>query len=265
VRNPRAVEAVERWTMARIDHTLVVVEESRDRLVRELGTRPERITVVSNTPSLARLDETPERPLDPGIRERPLELVYLGLLEHARGVGTVIDAIAACRDRGVPVRFTLIGDGRAREDFRAQARRLQLDEAHVRMLGFLPYAEALRHVAVADAGIIPHLANESWNTTIPNKLFDYMAAGLCVITSDARPAKRIVEAEDAGRAYASGDVASLADVLERTWRAGDAREKGRAGRTAVRARHHWERDAERLARVFSPAVDVSRSPVPARA
>jgi glycosyltransferase involved in cell wall biosynthesis len=255
VRNPKAVEAVERWTMARVDHTLVVVEESRDRLVRDLGVNAERITVVGNTPSLDRLDASPERPADPGATARPLQLVYLGLLEQARGVGTAIDAVATCRDRGVPVAFTVIGDGRARGDFEAQRRRLGLDEGQVRLLGFLPYAEALRNVAMADAGIIPHLANDSWNTTVPNKLFDYMAAGLCVITSDARPAKRIVEEERAGFAFTSGDAASLAGVLERVWRDGTARELGRNGRAAIRARHHWERDAARLERVFAGSAD----------
>ncbi len=245
VRNPRAVSAVERWTVARVAHTVVVVEESRDRLVREASADPARITVVGNTPSLERLGapaaET-RRASDPGA---PLHVVYLGILEHARGVGTAIDAVAACRARGVPVRLTIIGDGRARVDFEAQVARLGVGDV-VRMLGFIPYRDALAIVAGADVGIIPHIATESWNTTIPNKLFDYMAAGLCVVTSDAAPAKRVVEEEGAGVAYASGDAGSLADALEGLWRAQDATERGQRGLAAIRRRYHWEQDAARL-------------------
>src|SRR6476659_2304991 len=58
VRNPRAASAVERWVLRHIDHVVVVVQESRDRLV-ELGYPRDRITVVSNTPPLARLDASP--------------------------------------------------------------------------------------------------------------------------------------------------------------------------------------------------------------
>ena len=54
LRNAAAAAAVERWVLARIDHVLVVVEESRDR-VRALGVPADRVTVVSNTPSLSRL------------------------------------------------------------------------------------------------------------------------------------------------------------------------------------------------------------------
>jgi glycosyltransferase involved in cell wall biosynthesis len=251
IRNPKAVAAVERWTVARVAHTVVVVEESAERLVREANADPRRITVVGNTPSLDRLGSTavprPSKPVVPGA---PLDVVYLGILEHARGVGTAIDAVAACRARGVPVRLTIIGDGRARIDFEAQATRLAVGDA-VRLLGFIPYKDALAIVAEADVGIIPHIATDSWNTTIPNKLFDYMAAGLCVVTSDAAPAKRVVEEEGSGVAYASGDSQSLADALERLWRAQDSAERGRRGVEAIRRRYHWEQDAERLRAVVS--------------
>lgn len=253
MRNPKAVEAIERWTLARVDHTVVVVEESGDRLVRELGESPDRITVVGNTPSLSRLGmyaERAPRPVD-AAAPPPLHLVYLGLLEHARGVGTAIDAVALCRDRGVPIRFTVIGDGRARADFAAQCERLKLGEDQVRLLGYIPYQDALKVVAEADAGIIPHFANESWNTTIPNKLFDYMAAGLCVVTSDAKPSKRVVEEEQAGVSFESGNAESLTDALTGLWRAQDSHVRGRRGRDAIRRRYHWEQDAARLERVVA--------------
>lgn len=255
VRNPRAVEAVERWCLARVSHTFVVVEESRDRLVQDLGVPEARITVVGNTPSLDRLADMPERLVTSAPASRPLKLVYLGLLEHARGVGTAMEAVARCHDRGVPVHFSIIGDGRARGDFLALRDRLGLGEDQVQLLGFLPYPEALRIVATADAGIIPHLANESWNTTVPNKLFDYMAAGLCVITSDAKPTRRIVEQEGAGYSFESGNAASLGDVIARLWTEGDAAVRGRRGQDAVRERHHWELDEARLCRVFADSGD----------
>ena len=250
VRNPRAVEAVERWTMARIDHILVVVEESRDRLVEELGVPQGRITVVGNTPSVERLDGY----LDPSASEErpprtpgdPLRLTYLGLLEQARGVGAVIEAVGLCRDRGIPVEFTIIGDGRAAPQFEALARERSLDDSWVRLLGFVPYREALPLLAESDVGVIPHLANESWNTTIPNKLFDYMAAGVAVLTSEARPAQRVVEDTRCGLSFQGGDPESAAGAIERLWREGGTGEMGRRGRAAIRDEFNWERDGERL-------------------
>jgi glycosyltransferase involved in cell wall biosynthesis len=248
VRNPKAVEAVERWTLNRVDHTLVVVEESRDRLV-SLGVPPQRITVVCNTPSVRRLDDSPTRGRsddDGRVEGHPLELIYLGLLETARGVGTAIEAVALCRDRGVPVRFSVIGDGRARPAFETQARQLGLTDAEVHFHGFLPYQEALGIVSEADVGLIPHLANESWNTTIPNKLFDYMAAGLPVLASDALPTRRVVEETGCGVWFRSGDAEHLADGLASLRPFDRRRSHAAAGRRAIRERYNWEVDRVRM-------------------
>jgi glycosyltransferase involved in cell wall biosynthesis len=246
VRNPRAVEAVERWTMKRISHTLVVVEESRDRLVA-LGVPPDRITVVSNTPSVQRLERFPDRPPSTAAGAgEPLDMVYLGLLETARGVGTAIDAVALCRDRGVPVRFTIIGEGRGRTAFEAQAERLGLGAEEIRFLGFVPYQEALDVVARSHIGLIPHLANESWNTTIPNKLFDYMAAGLTVLASDALPTRRVVEETGCGLWFRSGDPEHMAGRMQALWSEPDRGRHGAAGRAAIRDRFNWEADRARM-------------------
>jgi glycosyltransferase involved in cell wall biosynthesis len=246
VRNPRAVEAVERWTMKRIDHTLVVVEESRDRLVG-LGVPPDRITVVSNTPSVQRLERFPERSRSAAAAAGdPLDMVYLGLLETARGVGTAIDAVALCKDRGVPVRFNIIGEGRGRAAFEAQAERLGLEAGEIRFLGFVPYTDALDLVARSDIGLIPHLANESWNTTIPNKLFDYMAAGLTVLASDALPTRRVVEETGCGLWFRSGDPEHMAERMQALWSEPDRGRHGAAGRAAIRDRFNWEADRARM-------------------
>lgn len=257
IRNPRAVEVIEKWVVARVQHIFVVVEESRDRLIKTLGVPSTKVTVVGNTPSLHRLVQFPvadDVRRDELTTPHRLNLVYLGLLENARGVGAAIEAVALCRDRGVPVRFTIIGDGRAREDFRKLGESLALTPDELDMKGFLPYAVALQIVASADAGIIPHLPNESWNTTIPNKLFDYMAAGLAVLTSDAEPARRIVSETGCGDWFKGGDADSIADTLHNLWKSKSSGEKGRLGREAIQTRFNWEQDQERLLDTFARVV-----------
>ncbi|NUQ21724.1 MAG: glycosyltransferase, partial [Gemmatimonadaceae bacterium] len=83
-------------------------------------------------------------------------------------------------------------------------------------------------------------------STVPNKLFDYMAAGLPVVTSSAIPAARIVRETGAGEVFTARDASSLAGAIERL-RAPEARTtRGEAGRRAVRERYNWERDSATL-------------------
>jgi glycosyltransferase involved in cell wall biosynthesis len=173
-------------------------------------------------------------------------MVYLGLLEKARGVAAGVEAVAICRSRGTRIRFTVIGEGRGRRHFEALAQRLGLRSDDVQFHGFMPYEQALSVVARCDVGLIPHLPSESWNSTIPNKLFDYMAAGLSVLTSDAAPTRRVVEQTGCGLWFRGGDPGHLADQLGALSRERDRGRRGAAGRAAVRERFNWEADSSRL-------------------
>lgn len=255
VRNPKIVERVERWTLRRVDHTFVVVEESRDRLLAN-GVDPSRVSVVCNTPSLARVDEFADvraassAESDVPVGDRPLRLVYLGIMEEARGVRLVIEALAQVRRDGIPVTLDLIGDGRSLPDFKDAASALGLDADAIRFHGYVQYKEALAAVARADAGLIPHFASESWESTIPNKLFDYMSLGVPVISSDVRPVARILGETRAGVTFRDRDSADLARAIHQVFDDADRARLGENGIEAIRARYHFELDAEVMAAVL---------------
>jgi glycosyltransferase involved in cell wall biosynthesis len=109
-------------------------------------------------------------------------------------------------------------------------------------------------VAKAHVGVIPHLANEWANTTIPNKLFDYMAAGLPVLTSDASPCARIVNQTGAGEVFHAPDVDDLVRAILRMLNP-EARAAMRlAGIQAIRERFNWESDTAVLMRAIESTV-----------
>lgn len=262
VRNPAAVAAVERYTLRRVDRVLVVVEEMAERL-RAMGVAANRIDLVSNTPPRSRAAAPPRPESGEGEGETsgddaPFTLVYLGLLEVARGIMELVEAAALLRDRGVPARVRIIGAGRDAELFRARAEQLGLAPPVLEFLGYVPRERALELVADADVGLLPHHANEMWNTTIPNKLFDYMAAALPVVTSSAVPCTRIVRETGAGEVFESGSAASLAEAVARLRSRAARAACGAAGRAAVLARYHWERDAELLLDSVERAASSSR-------
>jgi glycosyltransferase involved in cell wall biosynthesis len=264
VRNPRWVAAVEKYCVRRVDHVLVVVDESADRLVA-LGVPRERIDVVSNTPPAARArrERAATSPSDAG----RVEVVYLGIQEVIRGLLELVEAVRILRDQAVPVRATIVGGGRDAELFRARARELGLTADDVVFTGHLPdHRTALEIVERAAIGVIATRKSAESESTIPNKLFDYMAAGLAVVTSDIGPCARIVRETGAGEVFRAGDAADLAAAVRRL--ASDPerrRAAGEAGRRAVLTRYNWERDASALRRVIEGVatrrVPAARAPV----
>jgi glycosyltransferase involved in cell wall biosynthesis len=256
VRNPKLVSLVERISLKLCDHIVVVVEESRDRLVA-LGIPPSKVSLVINTPTPERLVEpAPDRlvPRD-GVN---LVLVYLGLLEWPRGIETAIRAIGSVRTRIPGVKLLIVGSGRHERDFRSLVEHLNLQN-QVQFLGWLDYAEAIRVVDKSDIGLVPHHATESWNTTIPNKLFDYMSKGKPVIVSNAKPVERIVQEERCGMVFREQDSEDLARAIIALEPESVRTAMGRRGRDAVARKYNWAVDEQRLYQALESVVSRGRS------
>lgn len=242
-KNPGLMESIERRTLPAVNHILVVVEESAQRVMR-LGIAPQCLSVVSNTPRLADIGALAVSVAQP---TRPhMQLVYTGFVQEGRGLEVVVLALRRLRARGLDVRFRIVGNGNYMKRLEALVKENRLDAA-VEFTGWVAHKEMVRHVHEADVGVIPHPKNDHTDTTIPNKLFDYMACGKPVVVSNAAPMERIVTQEQCGLVFTADSADSLAEVLTRL--SGDApawERMGRNGAAAVRQRFHWERDAQTL-------------------
>src|SRR5262249_9526668 len=258
VRNPRLTRIVERVAVKHVDHILAVVEESKNRLV-EIGVPGSKVTVVMNTPELDRREELGGDSLG-GSLSRPrdqLTLVYLGLLEVPRGLGTAIRAMREVRRRLPRVRLVVIGSGRDEELFKQQARAAGVADS-VEFRGWVEYGQALRYIATCDVGLVPHHATASWNTTIPNKLCDYMSLRKPVIVSNAKPTERIVAEEQCGLVFSDRDASALAEAIVALADPLVREECGRRGREAVCRRYNWKTDERSLLRALQPLIRDTR-------
>ena len=246
VRNPHLIQLVERIAVRQADHILAVVDESRDRLVK-LGVPAAKVSVVMNTPTLAQRQQLGASAGAGSAAGKPGELViaYLGVLEAPRGLGIAIQAMREVGRRLPGARLVIIGAGRDEGRFREEARRAGVTD-RVEFRGWVEYQEALAQLARCDVGLVPHHVTESWKTTIPNKLFDYMSIGKPVIVSNARPTERIVTEEQCGLVYPDQDAAALAEAIVTMGDPAVRDACGRRGRAAIVRRYNWETDERRL-------------------
>ena len=254
-RNPVLADRIERAAVKRLSHTFVMVEESRDRL-RAMGADPARLSIVSNTPPVGKFD----RPVDPAAEapRRPLTVVYAGWVNRGRGIDTVIEGLGVFVARhGRDVRLTVIGTGDAEAECRARSSELGLDDV-VTFKGWLDNKQVVEHVLESDVGLVPHHLSGHWNNTVPNKLFDYMASGLAVLTSDTKPVARIVTETGCGLVYRDYDAQDFATQLKRLADRGVRAEMTDRGRAAVRERYNWEYDLAVLLGVVAAAKGAGK-------
>ena len=239
-RNPLFADWIERMAVRRLDHTFVMVEESRDRL-QAIGADPARLSIVSNTPPRGKFE--PLMGVAHGTAaSRPLTVVYAGWVNRGRGIDTVVEGMAAyVQLHGRDVRLIVIGTGDAEAECRARSHELGLDDV-ISFKGWLGNEQVVEYVLASDVGLVPHHVSGHWNNTVPNKLFDYMASGVVVLTSNTRPVARIVTETGSGLVYQDYDAADFATQLAKLAKPELRASMAERARAAVRARYNWEHD-----------------------
>lgn len=142
--------------------------------------------------------------------ERPLRVLFYGQFIPLHGVPTIVEA--ARRLREAPVEWLLIGRG---QDERA-ARDLLADAPlpKLRWLEWVEYEALISHIETADVCLGIFGTSDKAASVIPNKVFQVVAAGKCIITRES-PAIRELLAEDSRCTHlvAAGDPAALANAI----------------------------------------------------
>ncbi|MGI8310915.1 glycosyltransferase family 4 protein [Saccharopolyspora hattusasensis] len=189
----RAFSVLERWLCWKADHIVTVTDGWLPHFER-LGVDPSRITTVSN--SAEPEDFLPNPQLVP-LRERvPVHgrlVVFAGALGAANGVQALVDAAAALPQHT----FVLIGDGMVKPRLIAYARELSLSNVH--FLDPIPKEEFCGILAGADIAVHTVADLPLFRRGMsPNKLYDYLAAGVPVVTTAEGEPETIVQSADAG-------------------------------------------------------------------
>ena len=245
IRNPRLLRWLERWILPKLDGIIVVSNPSRERVL-DLTKRAVPVWVVGNTP---RLKEQPVGPAS-ALAERlaahdGLVLLYVGQMDSKRGLDILIRALPAIGLLAPNPLAVIVGSGTMDSRLRTLARDLHVED-RVLFAGWIEQGEVPALISASDIGLVPHLQSEHTDTTIPNKLYDYMAQAKPVLVTQCKTLREIVESYDCGRVYLDRDPASLAHAVGCLVDAGERERLGEAGRRAVEQHFHWARDAQVL-------------------
>lgn len=178
---------------------------------------------------------------------RPVVL-YLGGLMAGRGLEQLVDAMAIVEGP----QLVILGEGPLAASLRGRADRLGIGD-RVIMLEPVPSEQVVAHAASADLGVSPYVPTGLNNRySMPNKLFQYLAAGIPVVASDFPQVREVVEGAGAGLVADMTDPAAIAAAIEGILADPEAaRAMGARGRRAVADRYHWGVSAERLRGVYA--------------
>jgi glycosyltransferase involved in cell wall biosynthesis len=107
-----------------------------------------------------------------------LTCVYIGALSHSYDIETVIKAVKVAEDKGINIRFLVLGDGPLKNRFHQLATSLN---APVEFFGYLSYENMCSVLSVSDVAI--NAINKGASQSITNKIGDFLASGLAMLNS----------------------------------------------------------------------------------
>lgn len=253
--------AYERSAVPQADAVITVIEEARERLMRN-AVPAYKIHVVANYNSQAEAsDESVNKKRsvhEPG----KLRVVYAGGFDkETRDLRTVIDAVALLeRAEFRDLEVVMVGGvGRELAKLKQYAAQNGVMD-RVSIHEWLPLEEAERIMDSAQVGLVPHVKSAHTDSTIPHKLFQYMSRRLPVIVSNCTPLERIVLSSHCGLVYRSGDSQSLADCMKKIYQSPvDVKHMGDAGHSAVQKKYNWVQAGENLLRIYSQFAQRTRT------
>jgi starch synthase len=196
--------------------------------------------------------------------DSPETVVFLGSFRAWHGVLDFVRAAGLLLAAGRDCRFLLIGDGPER----AAAEQLAAAwPGRFSFTGAVAYDQVPRLLAGASVGVAPfttaphpalRAAGFFWS---PLKVYEYMAAGLPVVTADIHPLNQVIRDGQEGTLFAEGNVASLAAAIARLLDdPAAARALGRRARARVIERYSWARHCEALEQIMGEIVVIKDRP-----
>jgi len=235
---------LERLLICKADAVLTVNNSIAAELARRYQIEPPR--VLMNCPELRRIAKTGE--LRKILKIGPSQWIVL----HQGGLlpGSGLEVLVESLRRVENVVLVFLGRGPAREQLQLMADSMGLGD-RVRFLDPVPFEALPRYTASSDLGLaIVKNAGLSYFLSLPNKIFDYMMAGVPILTSNFPERQRIVTENGTGLAVDPSDPRRVAQGIESILKDRESYRKMAANCRRAAKRYNWERESVKLTEIY---------------
>lgn len=195
--------ALERFALPRCQGVITSSPLFAERIMAFYHIPPP--TLVMNVPIYS--SGAPPLPLND---TDPVQLLYHGGYQRGRGLEQLIEAMAYVQSS---VHLTMRGLGAIEQKLRHQVTELGLQErvTFVPPVSMNQLVEAARDCHI---GVIPYTPESGLELALPNKTFEYMAAGLAVLANNMPAVQTVIDTYQIGVVYATPDPKALAQIID---------------------------------------------------
>ena len=232
-------ELYEKYAMPKFDTIITATPYIRDKFLKINKNSID----INNFPILGELsNETPWS-------EKKDEVCYVGGIAEIRGIKEVIKAIEYTKNTKLNLA------GAFSEKLVEEETKSYKGWQKVNELGFLERDEVANVMSYSKAGIVTFHPLPNHIDAQPNKMFEYMSAGISIITSDFPLWKEIVEGNNCGICVNPLEPKEIADAINYIMTNPVVAEKmGQNGKNAVLEKYNWDIEAKKLFDVYEELI-----------
>lgn len=223
----------ERWAAIKADTVITVVDEMKNRIV-QLNVPDSKIAVLQNTI----LPE--EYPIQKNsASEGPFTLIFAGGINIERGLQYIIPALRNIKTHIPDIKLQIIGKGSYLPTLKQIATVNEVSH-FVEYIGWKPLPELMELTAKADIALIPHIKWEQTDCSSPNKLFQYMHAGVPLLVSNCDSVARIVNETQSGESYVFDQIDDFTNKVLKLYQNPDYRKQlSENGKKWILEKYNW--------------------------
>lgn len=208
------------------------------------GFVSDRTVVVCNYP---RLEEFVQTTAALGVSREPAA-IYLGSITKQRCIEEMVRAMASPSVG----RARMLLAGTFEDEGLERSVRALPGWDRVEFSGQCSRAEVARLLARAQVGLLLFHAAANHEDCMPNKLFEYMAAGLPVLIADTMNCKSIILENDCGLVVDPRDIEAIAAGISYLTENPDvATQMGERGRRLTMEQYQWSSEAQKLTSLYA--------------
>ena len=240
---------VERYCFPKLTHVITVSESIAEAYRKEYG---KQVEVVRNLPLRSPEAETPVSRADLGLPEDRKIIILQGNAIHKdRGGELLVEAMPFLSET---VFLLVVGAGDALPGMRERVAELGMED-RVRFARRVAPEQLPLYTRCADIGVSFDrnvCLNHAYS--LPNKLFEYIQAGIPLIVSDLPERRRIVETYQVGVVLEDLRPEAVAQAISRLVSDTAFYALCRQHCREAAQQLHWEKEEETLRRVYLPIV-----------
>ena len=240
-------ERIEKWIFPRLKHVYTVNESIAEIYRKKYAVE---VGVIHNLPPLGEIEKTKNRS-DLGIPEDRFVVVLQGAgINMDRGGEELVEAMAH-----LPHCFlVIVGSGDVIDQLKASAKSLGIGE-QIMFRPKMPYNQMMQYTLNADLGVtLDKDTNLNYRYSLPNKVFDYIKAGIPVLSSNLPELANVVNTFKIGAIVSSHNPLDIARAIEDIRENPQLQNEWSENTTFALAQLNWQKQEEKLSAIFKQFV-----------